>query len=290
MIATGGASNGHVLTGDVNGETVDGDADHSPVLNSPNRADIRADGTVLVNTPSPNNGQDGNQNRGAEGTSTYAVHHLGESNAATSPTANGTATANTPTSVRGLGSTPQGQQMLSGGGRGREQRAGGLGSGSIRGNSRRSALRSSPVSSTGIEGLSRTASGFHLDGGRLVGKLRGSPPPLHRRLSAPASADRQTSSAGGSKGGKGSVGRKQKGQSNRQGRGAIGAEKQGRDATASLWQEEDVGGEGGAYDVDSRTPPLPPSLFDSVFKNKLPSLTPRKAVPVTPRWVQWYPR
>lgn len=106
-----------------------------------------------------------------------------------------------------------------------------------------------------------------------MGSFRGSPPPLHRRLSTPTGSGSALGrrSGGGLSGGKGqSKPREQHGK----GLAGVGVLKQGS------WDGGEDVGEG---DDERGTPPPPPSLFDSVFKDKLPSLTPRKTLPATPR-------
>lgn len=140
------------------------------------------------------------------------------------------------------------------------------------------------------------------------GSFRSSPPPLHRRLSTPSSADRRgvaggdkneigkrgggVSASPGAKHGKKHGKQHQKNQQQLQQQNVRLKQRHGvlpgAGRAAVEWEDDGVGGgEDGEEDEDeSRTPPLPPSLFDSVFKNKLPSLTPRKAVPVTPRYAR----
>lgn len=143
-------------------------------------------------------------------------------------------------------------------------------SGNARG--RRVALRSPP----GGGSLSRSSSVGYGGGGGL-GSFRGSPPPLHRKLSSPARTGTTSS-----------LDRRGKGQKQRQAASAAKGRGGQRGATglgaSGSARQAGIGGVGAEEEVEERaTPPPPPSLFESVFKDKLPSLTPRKAPPATPR-------
>lgn len=169
--------------------------------------------------------------------------------------------------------TPRGARHSAGRGQQHSAAVGGRGSSSS-GNSRgrRSSLRSPATGSGSGPGLSRSTSGGYgsgsVSGGGGLGSFRGSPPPLHRRLSSPASAGA-------------ALDRRGKGQRVAGLRGLGGGVKQ---PSWDAGSGAAAGGLGGMdEEVERATPPPPPSLFDSVFKNKLPSLTPRKAPPVTPR-------
>lgn len=116
---------------------------------------------------------------------------------------------------------------------------------------------------------------------RGLGGFRGTPPSLHRRLSAP------TTGGGGSFS---PLERRGKGQKQRYGspaahrRGSSSGPDVARLRASKSWDART--GEGAIGDEDEMAravPPPPPSLFESVFKDKLPSLTPKKATPVTPR-------
>lgn len=115
-------------------------------------------------------------------------------------------------------------------------------------------------------GLSRAES-VSGGGGLGSGSYRGSPPPLHRRLSSPAG-----------------TGSAKKSQKQRQvGASGLGSAKKKKQASARSGSGRHEREAEDQEEVDAATPPPPPSLFESVFKDKLPSLTPRKAPPATPR-------
>ncbi|CAN0311455.1 unnamed protein product [Ectocarpus sp. 12 AP-2014] len=178
---------------------------------------------------------------------------------ALSPAPATTATAvSTPSSARIIVNCVSGSGSSGGGiSSSRSKTAGGGG--------RRSSLRSPG-------GLSRAGSkGSGVGGGLGSGSYRGSPSPLHRRLSSPTG-----------------VGSGKKGQRQRAGgstAGGAGARGLGSARKKKQASRSDAGRQGGAEEeeVAAATPPPPPSLFESVFKDKLPSLTPRKAPPATPR-------
>lgn len=176
----------------------------------------------------------------------------------------------------------------------------GSGGSSVRG--RRSTLRSPSVGTP----LARSSSSLGDSGGSKarLGAFRGSPPPLHRRLSAPASAERGGGDSDGPGRGvklsrKGRQ-RQQSGQTHeKESRVTVEesttsqvearAEERKQHTQSRPLQEEDEReerGPGSEAEQDGKVPPLPPSLSGSVFKNKLPSLTPRKAPPATPRYLQ----
>eukprot|EP00903_Cladosiphon_okamuranus_P019468 g17902.t1 len=133
-----------------------------------------------------------------------------------------------------------------------------------------SAGRRSSLRSPG--GLSRASSIGSGSGGLGRGSYRGSPPPLHRRLSSPSGTvsvkktqKQRQAGAGAMRRGSGS------------GSGSAMKKKQASSRSESEKEAEEQ------EEVEAATPPPPPSLFESVFKDKLPSLTPRKAPPATPR-------
>lgn len=146
---------------------------------------------------------------------------------------------------------------------------------------RRSSLRS-PAAGSG--GLSRSSSAG-LGGRSGRGAFRGSPPPLHRRLTSPGSSGKGVGGSGGlSSLDRRSKGHRRQASSGGQGRVGIDAKRAAAAAAVPMTASPARGREEEEDDEVSRaTPPPPPSLFESVFKNKLPSLTPRKAPPTTPR-------
>lgn len=206
----------------------------------------------------------------------------------------------TPPSVEASFSTPKGP-----GGETKERKAmmgaatlplRGSNMGGMRG---RRSLRS-PASAS----LSRTSSSLLESGsGPRLGAFRGSPPPLHKRFSAPGSAERGGASvSAANRGGKLSRKGRQRQHSVLQKARSVDSADAGNSAAARTpgqesrkqqvregrsWGEEASldRDEGSDEEEHSRTPPMPPNLFESAFKNKLPSLTPRKAPPVTPRCV-----
>lgn len=142
-------------------------------------------------------------------------------------------------------------------------------------NALRSSLRS-PLGGGSSSNLSRSGT---LPRG--LGGFRGTPPSLHRRLSAPTT---------GGSGGFSHLERRGKGQKQKYGSpaahrsGSSSGPDVARLRASKSWDTRT--GEGAIGDEDEiagAVPPPPPSLFESVFKDKLPSLTPKKATPVTPR-------
>lgn len=142
-------------------------------------------------------------------------------------------------------------------------------------NALRSSLRS-PLGGGNSNSLSRSGT---LPRG--LGGFRGTPPTLHRRLSAPTS---------GGGGGFSHLDRRGKAQKQKYGspaahrRGSSSGTDVTRLRASKSWDART--GEGAIGDEDEMAravPPPPPSLFESVFKDKLPSLTPKKATPVAPR-------
>ncbi|CBN78588.1 conserved unknown protein [Ectocarpus siliculosus] len=236
--------------GDVPPEAAAGDGAHTP---SPTRRALQRqeESPPSTTTPEP------------AATAAPAVLDAGgctDDAVAASPAPATTATVvSTPSSARSIANGVGGSGGSGGGVSGSRSKT--VGSGG-----RRSSLRSPG-------GLSRAGSkGSGVGGGLGSGSYRGSPPPLHRRLSSPAGV------------GSGKKGQRQRqvGGSTAVGVGArgLGSAKKKKQASGS-----DAGRQGRAEEeeVAAATPPPPPSLFESVFKDKLPSLTPRKAPPATPR-------